>query len=160
MRTGILILAGAVAIAAAIGWYQYDAEQTRQRGFAFGNDLQQIQDDVKSLQNSFYTSIESWEEGSVDKETLLKELGGHLAEFEGILDRYDSLKPPEGFAGAVSLFRLSSQSQMESDRNYIEWLASGDQAAKTRSDLQLEESFDLEMAALAEFNMARDGPAP
>lgn len=160
MRTGILILAGAVAIAAAIGWYQYDAEQTRQRGFTFGNDLQQIQDDVKSLQNSFYASIEAWEEGSVDKETLLKELGGHLAEFEGILDRYDSLEPPEGFAGAVNLFRLSSQSQMESDRNYIEWLASGDQAAKTRSDLQLEESFDLEMAALAEFNMARDGPAP
>lgn len=160
MRTGILILAGAVAIAAAIGWYQYDAEQTRQRGFTFGNDLQQIQDDVKSLQNSFYASIEAWEEGSVDKETLLKELGGHLAEFEGILDRYDSLEPPEGFAGAVSLFRLSSQSQMESDRNYIEWLASGDQAAKTRSDLQLEESFDLEMSALAEFNMARDGPAP
>lgn len=160
MRTGILILAGAVAIAAAIGWYQYDAEQTRQRGFTFGNDLQQVQDDVKSLQNSFYASIEAWEEGSVDKETLLKELGGHLAEFEGILDRYDSLEPPEGFAGAVSLFRLSSQSQMESDRNYIEWLTSGDQAAKTRSDLQLEESFDLEMAALAEFNMARDGPAP
>ena len=160
MRTGILILAGAVAIAAAIGWYQYDAEQTRQRGFTFGNDLQQIQDDVKSLQNGFYASIEAWEEGSVDKETLLKELGGHLAEFEGILDRYDSLEPPEGFAGAVSLFRLSSQSQMESDRNYIEWLTSGDQAAKTRSDLQLEESFDLEMAALAECNMARDGPAP
>ncbi|MCE2508537.1 MAG: hypothetical protein J4G04_04455 [Nitrosopumilaceae archaeon] len=160
MRTGILILAGAVAIAAAIGWYQYEVEQTRQRGFMFGNDLQKIQDDVKSLQNGFYASIEAWDEGSIDKERLLKELGGHLAEFEDILARYDSLEPPEGFAGAVNLFRLSSQSQMESDRNYIEWLASGDQAYKTRSDLQLEESFDLEMAALAEFNLARDGPAP
>lgn len=156
----MLILAGAVAIAAAVGWYQYEAEQTRQRGFAFGNDLQQIQDDVKSLQNGFYASIEAWEEGSIGRERLLEELGGHVAEFEDILARYDSLEPPEGFAGAVNLFRLSSQSQMESDRNYIEWLASGDQASKTRSDLQLEESFDLEMAALAEFNLAKDGPAP
>jgi hypothetical protein len=160
LRTGILILAGAVAIAATIGWYQYEAEQTRQRGFTFGNDLQRIQDDVKSLQNGFYASIDAWEEGAIDKERLMKELDGHLAEFEDVLARYDSLEPPEGFAGAANLFRLSSQAQMESDHNYIEWLTSGDQAAKTRSDLQLEESFDLEMAALAEFNLARDGPAP
>ena len=157
---GILILAGAVAIAAVVGWYQYEAEQTRQRGFAFGNDLQQIQADVKSLQNSFYASIDAWEEGSIDQERLLEELEEHLAEFDIILDRYDNLDPPEGFAGAVNLFRLSSQSQMESDSNYIQWLSSGDQAAKTRSDLQLKESFEMEMAALAEFNLAKDGPVP
>ena len=157
MRRSFLILAGALAIAAAVGWYQYDAEQTRQRGFAFGNDLQQIQDDVKSLQNDFYASIDAWEEGSIDKETLLNELDAHLAEFDVILAEYDALEPPEGFAGAVNLFQLSSQAQMESDQDYIRWLSSGDQAAKTRSDLQLEESFNLEMAALAEFNLARDG---
>ena len=158
MKKGFLILAGAIAIAAAVGWYQYDAEQTRQRGFAFGNDLQQIQDDVKLLQNEFYAAIDAWEEGSIDKETLLNELDAHLAEFESILAKYDTLEPPEGFAGAVNLFRLSSQAQMESDRDYIRWLSSGDQAAKTRSDLQLEESFNFEMAALAEFSLARDGP--
>ena len=158
MRNGFLILAGTMAIAAAVGWYQYDAEQTRQHGFAFGNDLQQIQDDVKSLQNDFYASIDAWEEGSIDKDALLNELDAHLAEFDSILAKYDTLEPPEGFAGAVNLFRLSSQAQMESDREYIRWLSSGDQAAKTRSDLQLEESFNLEMAALAEFGLAKDGP--
>lgn len=159
MRKGILILVGAVAIAAAVGWYQYDAEQIRQRGFAFGNDLQQIQDNVKSLQNDFYASIDAWEENSIDKETLLEELDTHLVEFDAILAKYDTLEPPEGFTGAVNLFRLSSQAQMESDQNYIRWLSSGDPAAKTRSDLQLDESFNLEMAALAEFNLAKDGPS-
>lgn len=156
----MLILVGAAVIATVIGWQQYDAEQTRQQGFTFGNDLQRIQDDVKSLQNRFYASTDAWEEGSMDKEMLLVELNAHLAEFEDILDRYNALEPPEGFMGAVNLFRLSSQAQMESDRNYIEWLTSGDPAAKTRSDLQLGESFDMEMAALAEFNLAKAGPIP
>lgn len=156
----ILILAGTAALAAMVGWYQYDAEQTRQQGFAFGNQLQGIQDDVKSLQNRFYASIEAWEEGSMDREQLLNELVVHLEEFEVLLTRYEALNTPEGFAGAVNLFRLSSQAQMESDRDYIKWVSDGDQNAKTRSDLQLRESFDLEMAALVEYNLARDGPVP
>lgn len=157
---GVLILAGAAALAAVVGWSQYEAEQTRQQGFAFGNELQDIQADVKSLQTSFYVAVDAWEEGSMDKEQLLEELGGHLVEFEGLMARYDALDPPEGFAGAANLFRLSSQAQLESDRDYVKWLTDGDQGAQTRSDLQLRESFDLEMSALAEFNMARDGPPP
>ena len=147
-------------VASVIGWHQYDAEQTRQSGLAFGNELQAIQDDIKTHQNGFYMSIDAWEEGSISKEQLLENLDGHLDEFDVILARYNTLEPPEGFVGAVTLFRLSSQAQMESDRHYIEWLSTADPNAKIRSDHQLRESFNLEISALAEYNTAKDGPTP
>lgn len=157
MRVGVIIISVVVVAVAVIGAYQYAAEQTRQQGFAFGNDLQQIQDDIKELQTRFYSSITSWEEGDITRDELASNLQAHLESFQSMIQRYDSLDPPQGFAGAVELFRLSSRAQMESDTQYVEWLRTGQDSAKTRSDLQLKESFDLEMAALAEYNKARAG---
>lgn len=160
MRGGILILAVVVTAAAALGWYQYTADQTRQQGFVFGNELQQIQDDLKQLQTQFYSSITSWEEGEIDRDELLARLHTHMDDFEVVVSRYDVLRPPDDFEAAVDLFRLSSEAQMESDAQYIEWISTGQDSAKLRSDLQLKESFDLEMAALAEYNRAKSGIPP
>ena len=157
MKVGIAILAAVVGIAAIAALNQYWADQTRQQGFVFGNELQQIQQDIKELQTRFYADIESWEEGQTSREQLMERLQSHAADFEVILPRYDTLAPPDDFEGAVELFRLSSLAQMESDEQYIAWLKTGDEEARMRSDLQLKESFDLEMAALAEYSRAK-GP--
>ncbi len=146
-----------VAISATLGFYQYNAEQIRQAGFTFGNDLQQIQDDIKLLQDDFYLSIKQWEEGDIDKENLISRLRVHVEEFDVIMLRYDTLSPPSGFEGAVDLFQLSSQAQLGSDVQYIKWLETGEESAKIRSDLQLTEAFELELAALSEYNKVRDG---
>lgn len=157
MKIGIIILVVVAAISAIIGLNQYWAEETRQQGFIFGNELQQIQQDVRDLQTKFYADIDIWEEGQISRTELQERLQFHVDEFHGILARYDTLEPPDGFAGAVELFRLSSQAQLESDEQYILWVTTSDESAKIRSDLQLKESFDLEMAALSEYNQAR-GP--
>lgn len=144
-----------------MAWYQYSAEQTRQQGFVFGNELQEIQDDIKGLQTQFAASIVMWEEGDMERTALITQLQEHIDKFESVLSRYDSLTPPADFEGAVELFRLSSQAQLESDREYVKWLSTGDEASKIRSDLQIQESFQLEIAALSEYNAAKDGvPKP
>lgn len=155
MKVGIIILVVA-AISAIIGLNQYWTEETRQQGFIFGNELQQIQQDVRDLQTKFYADIDIWEEGQISRTELQERLQFHVDEFHDVLTRYDTLEPPDGFAGAVELFRLSSQAQLESDEQYILWITTSDESAKTRSDLQLKESFDLEMSALAEYNQAKD----
>ena len=157
MKVGIVILVVVAAIGTALGYNQYVMEQNRQQGFVFGNELQQIQQDVKNLQNDFYADITVWEEGQISKAELQDRLQLHIYQFKEIMPRYDSLEPPDSFVGAVELFRLSSQAQLESDEQYILWITANDEAAKMRSDLQLKESFDLEMAALGEYNIAK-GP--
>lgn len=157
MKVGIIILLVVAAISAIIGLNQYWAEETRQQGFIFGNELQQIQQDVRDLQTKLYADIDIWEEGQISRTELQERLQFHVDEFHDVLTRYDTLEPPDGFAGAVELFRLSSQAQLESDEQYILWITMSDESAKTRSDLQLKESFDLEMSALAEYNQAK-GP--
>lgn len=159
-KHNIIIASVVVIILGSIIGYNYYIDQINQKGLQFGNELQQIQDDVKQVQNEFYSKITQWEEGDITKKQLLEYLDAHIQEFEGIIQRYDKLTPPEPYEPSVELFKLSSQAQLESDMEYIEWLKTEDKAAKTRSDLQLKESFDYEMTALSEFNAVKTGQRP
>jgi len=159
-KHNIIIASVVIVIIGSIIGYNYYIDQIKQKGLVFGNELDQIQGDVKKLQNNFYSKITEWEEGDITKEELMTELESHVEDFKQIMPRYDRLDPPEPFTTSVELFKLSSQTQLESDIQYIEWLRTGEGEYKTRSDLQLKESFDYEMAALSEFNAAKAGIKP
>ena len=84
----------------------------------------------------------------------------HLIDLEKILKRYDSLTPPQAFTSSVELFKRSTQTQIESDKLLKEWIETGDNATKIRSDEILQQSFEYETSALASFNAAKNGYAP
>ena len=140
--------------------YNYSAEQTRQKGFTFGNELEKIQTDVKDLQNQFYSEKAQWEEGSITKDELFQYYEKHVVEFEEIISKYDNLVPPEAFESAVDLLKLSSQTQLDSDKQYIEWMRTGDESFKVRSDSQYQQALEYEMTGLVEYYSAKTGVQP
>ena len=83
-----------------------------------------------------------------------------MSKMEKLILRYDLLTPPDSFATSVELFKLSTHSQIESDKSLIEWVKTGDENAKIRSDDLFQESFEYEMAALTKFNGAKAGIDP
>ena len=137
--------------------YNYSADQTKQKGFVFGNELAQIQQDVTDLQIKFYSEKTKWDEGDISKDSLLEYYDEHLDRFEQIIQRYDELETPELFKSSVELFKMSSYTQMESDREYIEWITTGDESARIRSDAQIQEAYEYENLGLAEFQSAKKG---
>lgn len=159
-KQNITIAIIAIAIVAGIILYNYSAEQTRQKGFVFGNDLEKIQDDVKDLQTQFYSKKAQWEEGSITKDELFQFYEKHVEEFEKIILRYDNLVPPETFKPAVDLLKLSSETQLDSDKQYIEWMKTGDESYKVRSDSQYQQSLEYEMTGLVEYYSAKTGISP
>ena len=159
-KQNITIAIIATAIVAGIILYNYSAEQTRQKGFVFGNDLEKIQDDVKDLQTQFYSKKAQWEEGSITKDELFQFYEKHVEEFEKIILRYDNLVPPETFKPAVDLLKLSSETQLNSDKQYIEWMKTGDESYKVRSDSQYQQSLEYEMTGLVEYYSAKTGISP
>ena len=56
----------------------YSSEQTRIKGFTFGNNLQSIQDDLKKIQTDFQTETTIWEEGDSSKEEFLEFSNKHV----------------------------------------------------------------------------------
>jgi hypothetical protein len=149
-----------VAIIVGIVSYNYSAEQTRQKGFAFGNELEKIQTDVKELQTQFYSKKAQWEEGTITQDELFLHYEKHVGKFKEIIYRYDKLVPPESFQSAVDLLKLSSQTQLDSDVQYIEWMKTGDESYKVRSDSQYQESLEYEMSGLVEYYSAKTGIQP
>ena len=156
-KQNIIIVTIAVIIIGAIAGYNYSVEQTKQKGLRFGNELQQIQEEVKQLQTEFNSKITQWEEGDLSQQELSEYSKNHIEKLQNVILKYDDLIPPKQFASSVELFKLSTQAQLDSDKEFIEWIKTSDDSHKIRSDSLLQESFEYEMMALGEFNAAKSG---
>jgi len=153
----IIILVIIIIIIGSIIGYNYSLDQTKQKGLQFGVELAQIQEDVSQLQTKFYSEKNKWDEKDITKDQLLKYYEKHVKEFKEIISRYDNLTPPELFKSSVELFKLSSQTQLESDEEYIKWLSIGDESARIRSDALIQEAYEYENLGLLEFQSAKSG---
>ena len=143
-----------IIIGASI-YYFYSAEQAQIRGFNFGNDLQAIQDELKEEQSDFYSKVSMWKEESVTKDQILEFADIHVLRMENIIAKYTDLQMPDVFSGSVKLFKLSTETQLESDQHLIKWIKNDDQSEKIRADELLQASFEYEMAGLASFEKAK-----
>ncbi len=159
-RQNIVLVGIAVFIIGGIIVYNYHIDQVKIKGLSFGSELQQIQDDVKKFQTNFESKITQWKEGDLNNEEILEYFQTHISQMEILIPRYDKLIPPEPFISSVKLFKLSTETQLESDKEYGKWIETGERAYKIRSDSLIQESFEYELAALAEYQGAKLGNNP
>ena len=148
-----------IVISLVIG-YSYSAEQTRLKGFNFGNYLQTIQEDLKKIETDFQSEITIFQEGDSSPEEFLEYSNLHISKMEELILKYDDLEPPNAFISSVEFFKLSSQSQLEADKETIQWIKNNDETSKIRSDSLMQEAFEYELAALTKFNAAKAGLEP
>lgn len=149
----ISIIAGVIIIT-VIGYY-YTSDQARIRGYTFGNELQQIQEDLKKLQVDFDTQIGMWHDKSITKDDFLRYSKDHITDMEELYKRYNDLLVPVPFVSSVELFKLSTDAQIKSDNELILWIETNDTSHKIRSDQLLQDAFDYEASALGKFNEAK-----
>lgn len=159
-KENIIIGIIATVLVVIIISYYYNAEQVKLTGFTFGNDLQLIQEDLKKSHIDFQTKIIVWEKEEISRDEILDYSNKHIQHMKEIFQEYDTLVVPDSFVPSVELFKLSTETQIESDQKIIEWIETGDESFRIRSDILFQESFEYEMAALSEFNNAKLGINP
>ena len=152
--TYVAVITGIVIIAFSI-FIVYSNEQGTVRGQIFGEELQIIQEDLKKLTHTFDSKVSMLKDGSLTREEFLELTRNHIGEMEELILQYDTLSVPKSFVSSVKLFKLSSESQLESDKQMIEWVDTGDDTKRVRSDELLQDSFEYEMAALAKYKSAQ-----
>ncbi len=156
--TGRLATLGILAILIGIAiYYFYSADQGQMRGLQFGNELQAIQEELKAEQAEYYSNVSMWQEDSISTEEMLQISDLHLVRMDNIISKYADLQIPDTFSGAVKLFKLSTESQLESDIHLINWIETGNESEKIRSDELLQQSFEYELAGLTSYNDAKKG---
>ena len=153
----IIILSIAVIIIGAIIAYNYSVDTTKQKGLQFGNELSQIENELSDIQGQFYSEKTKWNEGDVSKEELIEFYKNHVNDFREIILKYDKLSPPELFESSVALLKISAETQLESDLQFIQWIKTGDESAKIRSDALIQEAYEYQNLGLVEFQTAKVG---
>mgnify|MGYP001300585794 FL=1 len=146
------IAVGVIIIGMSI-FFVYSSEQAKMRGEAFGKALEFVQDDLRKQTHSFDSKVSMFKQGDISKDEFLELSGLHIAEMVTIIVRYDNLQIPQPFVSAVKLFKLSAETQLESDKYMLEWVSTGDITAHVRSDQLIHQSFQYEQAALYEFEL-------
>lgn len=153
----IIILSIAVIIIGAIIAYNYSVDVTKQKGLQFGNELSQIENEISQIQNKFYSEKTMWVEGDITKDELLEFYDEHIENFKELISKYDKLTPPESFQSSVSLLKMSAETQLESDLQLIDWIKTGNEDSKIRSDALIQEAYEYQNLGLVEFQTAKAG---
>jgi len=138
-------------------YYFYSADQAKIRGFAFGNEIQALQQEIQNEQNRFISSIAKWEEDTISDGEMVRIGEEHIETFNMLLEEYDTLQPPDSFARSVKLFKLSLEYQIESHEHRLEWIKNGDELELVRFQELTQLSFEAEQAGLKSFNDAKAG---
>ena len=154
-----ITIIGLLLILATI-YYFYSTEQAQIRGLNFGIELESIQDELKTEQSDFYSKISMWEEDTISKDQILDYADSHIMKMNKIISKYSDLQMPDVFSGSVKLFKLSTETQLESDQYLIKWIKNGDNSDKIRANELLQASFEYEMGALSSFEKAKRNPNP
>jgi len=152
-----IAIGAGVAIVAIVILVNYYLDQTTLSGQRFGDQLAQIQSDLKNETQSFDQNLTEYQKGQISKDQMLKITDDHILAVKNILPRYQDLKAPELFKPSLQLFELSTETQIQSDQTLRDWITTGDNATRAKSDQQLQQSFQYEMNALQSYESAKTG---
>jgi len=152
-----IAIGSGIAIVAIVILVNYYLDQTSLSGQRFGDQLAQIQSDLKNETQSFDQYLTQYKNGQISKDQMLKITDDHISAVKNILPRYEDLKAPELFRPSLQLFKLSTQTQIESDETLREWIVTGNNATSAKSDQLLQQSFQYEMNALQSYETAKSG---
>ena len=153
-RLKVAIIVG-VAIIAGVIVFSYNLDQANLSGKRYGDNLSLIQSELSNETTSYYAKVSMYEKGQIPKNQMLNMTDEHIVKMQNLLTRYDNLNPPQPFISSLRLFRLSTETQIESDKILKDWIETGDNATKAKSDQILQESFQYEMSALQSYNNAK-----
>lgn len=152
--TLIAIVIGIIIIGLVI-IFNYNLDQAKLSGQQFGDNLAQIQSDLKNEVTDYQAKLTLFENGNITKNQMLQFSDNHLTALNNTLSKYNTLKPPQPFAPSLELFKLSTQTELDSDKFLKKWIETGDNASKVRSDELLQQSFEYETSALESYNKAK-----
>ena len=148
------IAVGVIIIGMSI-FFVYSSEQATMRGQAFSKAIEFLQEDLRKQTHTFDSKVSMFNRGDISQDKFLEFAKNHEHEMEKIILRYDNLQTPKMFISSMELFKLSAETQFESEKYTIEWIKTGDDAAYIRSDSLWQQAVQYEQAALLEFNLVQ-----
>jgi hypothetical protein len=152
VHIAIVIGISLVAITIFVNYY---LDQSKISGQSFGDQLAQIQTDLKNETQNFDVQLTHYKNGQISRDQMLKITDEHIPKIQKMMVSYDKLKAPDLFGPSLQLFKLSTQKQIESDQSLRDWIATGDNATRIKSDQLLQQAFQYEMSALQSYNNAK-----
>ena len=118
------------------------------------DDITKIHNELQEIQSKFNHKISSWTNGDITSQEFLDYSSTHKANMENLISKFNQLHIPQDFVIGVELLKSSVVTQLESDKNYIKFIETGDESYKEISNDLLQKAFLKESEGIAHYNLA------
>ena len=94
------------------------------------------------------------------QEEFLDFAPNHVRNMEELISRYNDLEPPPTFVSSTEVLKYSTELQLESQEHLISWVKTGNEDELFLANRTHQESFNMEMIGLGDFEKALAGNMP
>ncbi len=135
----IVTIGGIAAIAALIGFMivlQVEASRNNDYKRAF----EQVIIDVNALTQEYQNEESKWRAKEYDNATMISIIDQYMPRYQALIDRANTLDTPERYKTAHGHLVNAIQSEMQSNKHFRNYLATGDQSEYEKSSAMLTKS--------------------
>ncbi|MEP0826646.1 MAG: hypothetical protein HRF40_14310 [Nitrososphaera sp.] len=135
----VVTIGGIAAITALVGFMillQVDAARNNDYKRAF----EQVIIDVNSLTREYQNEEGKWRAREYDNATMISIIDQYLPQYQALIDRANTLDTPERYKTAQEYLVSAIESEMQSNKHFRNYLATGDQSEYEKSSAMLTKS--------------------
>lgn len=135
----VVTIGGIAAITALVGFMillQVDAARNND----YKRDFEQVIIDVNSLTREYQNEEGKWRAREYDNATMISIIDQYLPQYQALIDRANTLDTPERYKTAQEYLVSAIESEMQSNKHFRNYLATGDQSEYEKSSAMLTKS--------------------
>lgn len=148
----ILFIMGIIIVICISSLYIHNDELNVEKCITLHHELELLQNELNIIQSGFDKKIKTFQNNLVSKEKIIQYSNEYNKNLEILSNKYDDLEVPTNLLNSINLFKLSVDTQQQSNNLIIKWIQDNNQSNLRRSDYLLQNAYEYESGARSLYN--------
>lgn len=148
----ILFIMGIIIVICISSLYIHNDELNVEKCITLHHELELLQNELNIIQSRFDKKMKTFQNNLVSKEKITQYSNEYNKNLEILSNKYDDLEVPANLLNSINLFKLSVDTQQQSNNLIIKWIQDNNQSNLRRSYYLLQNSYEYESGALSLYN--------
>lgn len=139
-RSSRIVTIGGIGVITALVGFMIALQVEASRNNDYKRAFEQIIIDVNALTREYQTEEGKWLAKEYDNATMISVIDQYMPRYQALIDKAQSLDTPERYKTAQGYLVSAIESEMQSNKHFRNYLATGDQSEYDKSSAMLSKS--------------------
>lgn len=139
-RSSRIVTIGGIAVITALVGFMIALQVEASRNNDYKRAFEQVIVDVNALTREYQAEEGKWVAKEYDNATMISVIDQYTPRYQALIDRAEGLDTPERYKSAQGYLVSAIESELQSNRHFRNYLATGDQTEYDKSSAMLSKS--------------------